>query len=95
MIDRPRTARAGRALASVLVLAAGACPAGDPGLRLDRASADGAGGGVAENANYRVVLAYGQPDAGPVASGGRYAFAGGVFAGVPTDVLLRDGFEDP
>lgn len=88
-----RRAEHARFGALVLVLLAAPMPAQD--LRLERASADGAGGGVAENANYRVVLAYGQPDAGPVASGGRYAFAGGVFAGVPTDVLLRDGFEDP
>jgi hypothetical protein len=91
-MSRQRAERA-RFGALALVLLATPMPAQD--LRLERTSGDGAGGGVAENANYRVVVAYGQPDAGPIASGGRYAFAGGVFAGVPTDVLLRDGFEDP
>jgi hypothetical protein len=90
---RPRAERA-RVGALALVLLAAPIPAQDV-LRLERASGDGAGGGVAESARYRVVVAYGQPDAGPASSGGRYAFAGGVFAAVPTDVLLRDGFEDP
>lgn len=58
-----------------------------------RASADGAGGGIAEGPNHVVVLAYGQADAGPPAYGNRYAFAGGVFATLPVDRLFRDGFE--
>lgn len=90
----PRFATPARtAIALLLALAAPSSPAGDPALRLARASADGAGGGIAEGATYTMVVAFGQHDAQPPAYGGPYAVAGGVFAALPADRLFVDGFE--
>jgi hypothetical protein len=61
--------------------------------RLDRASIDGAGGGASENAQYRLLLAFGQHEADQTASGGPYRWSGGVFAQVPAEAIFRDGFE--
>lgn len=61
--------------------------------RLDRASTDGAGGGMSENVQYRLLLAFGQHDADQVASGGPYRWSGGVFAQVPADAIFSDSFE--
>jgi hypothetical protein len=97
MTERRRGVRARGALALglalCLALATGASPAGDPDWRLVRASADGAGGGGASGPTFEAVLAYGQPDANPPAYGGRYGFAGGVFAALPADRVFADGFE--
>ncbi len=86
--------RVGIGTALLLTVLAGA-NAGAPDYRLVAASADGHGGGISQAATYTVVLAAGQPDAQPSASGGVYAFAGGVFAALPNDVMFRDGFETP
>ncbi|HQW64489.1 MAG: hypothetical protein KA911_02725 [Xanthomonadales bacterium] len=88
--------RARRAAAAVLGSALGALALGvaaQATYRLDRASTDGAGGGVSENVQYRLLLAFGQHDADQVASGGPYRWSGGVFAQVPTEAIFRDGFE--
>ncbi len=61
--------------------------------RLDRASVDAAGGGVAESANYALLVSLGQHDAGQTSNSQTYAYAGGVFAQIPGDMLFRDGFE--
>lgn len=67
-------------------------PAG-PSWRLVRASGDGAGGGIAQGPTYTLVVALGQLDAGPVAYGGPYAYAGGVYAVIPPNRIFGDGFE--
>jgi hypothetical protein len=76
----------------LLIVTAAAAAAGDS-YRLDRASADHGGGGLAANANYQLVVAIGQHDADVVSSGGGYRYSGGVFAGVPDDVLFKNDFE--
>ncbi len=92
MTDGGRRLRLGAGTTLLLALLAGA-HAGAPDYRLVAASADGHGGGISQAATYTVVLAVGQPDAQLSASGGVYAFAGGVFAALPNDRLFRDGFE--
>lgn len=84
--------------ASAAVLGAALCivalgVAAQASYRLDRASADGAGGGVSENVRYRLLLAFGQHDADQVASGGPYRWSGGVYAQVPAEAIFRDSFE--
>ncbi len=90
------TSRCMRAWVLLAVLCSGAAAAQTLGgaYRLDRVSVDGAGGGVSEGPQYRIVLAFGQHDADTVAAGGPYAYRGGVFAKVPLDTLFVDGFED-
>ena len=66
--------------------------------RLERFSADAAGGGRAGNARFRVLVAIGQHDAGVTSAsvaGPRFRYAGGVFARIPDDGLFADGFEEP
>lgn len=93
-MNEPRTRRGARSsLALLFALAIGSSPAGSQDLRLARASADSAGGGAAFGPSYRMVIAFGQHDAQPPAYGATHAYAGGVFAAVPTDRLFGDGFE--
>lgn len=66
--------------------------------RLERFSADAAGGGRAENPRFRVLVAVGQHDAGVTSASGagqRFRYAGGVFARISDDGLFADGFEEP
>ena len=88
---RARRAATGLLGAALGIVALGA--AAQATYRLDRASNDGAGGGVSENVQYRLLLAFGQHDADQVASGGPYRWSGGVFAQVPAEAIFRDGFE--
>ena len=87
------TERQQRASTALLLVAITAAASAGDSYRLDRASVDHGGGGFAENVNYQLVVAIGQHDADAVSSGGGYRYSGGVFAGVPDDVLFKNDFE--
>lgn len=89
--SRPR--RAGMLLLSVLTVSPLPLANAGDSYRLDRASVDHAGGGLAVSNTYELVVAIGQHDAGEMSQSGTYRYAGGVFARVPTDVLFKNGFE--
>ena len=65
----------------VLLLVAGAVLAAPNGFSIDWWTVDG-GGGTSEGGDYALSGSIGQPDAGPVMTGGEYTVSGGYWAGV-------------
>ena len=65
----------------VLLLVAGAALAAPNGFSIPWWTVDG-GGGSSQGGDYALSGTIGQPDAGPVMTGGEYTVSGGYWAGV-------------